>query len=233
MTDARQTPSAEEQMLAHVREHSAMEPPAHLDALILAAARREAPAPRPGWWQRWLQACQRPRYQVAFASLFGVALIIGMVQRTPEQYPTQVFAPVRAPAPVPAAAKARPRTMEQAEMAPAPAPEPAPAETSGALSAPAPAAPTSSFAMAPHMDRLEERLAQSDVPTEAHASHLAKRMAATLGPSPIERLDPVLKEVLRLWDGGHNREAAELLLKLYAAYPDEDLDGRLHALRRR
>lgn len=48
MTDARQTPSAEEQMLAHVREHSAMEPPAHLDALILAAARREAPAPVPG-----------------------------------------------------------------------------------------------------------------------------------------------------------------------------------------
>ncbi|UCZ82304.1 hypothetical protein LGQ10_18205 [Pseudomonas sp. L5B5] len=231
MTDARQTPSAEEQVLAHVREHSAIEPPAHLDALILAAARREAPAPRPGLWQRWLQACQRPRYQVAFASLFGVALIIGMVQRAPEPYPTQVFAPARAPAPapVPVAAKARPRAMEQAEMAPAPAP----AEASGALSAPAPAAPTSSFAMAPHMDRLEERLAQSDAPSEIHASHLAKRMAATLGPSPIERLDPVLKEVLRLWDGGHHRAAAELLLKLYAAYPDEDLDSRLQALRRR
>lgn len=53
MTDARPTP--EEQVLKHVREQHNAELPAHLDALILDAARRETPAPRQSLWQRWLK----------------------------------------------------------------------------------------------------------------------------------------------------------------------------------
>jgi hypothetical protein len=45
MTDARQTP--EEQLLKHYREQHTGEPSEQLDALILAAARRAAPAPSP------------------------------------------------------------------------------------------------------------------------------------------------------------------------------------------
>ena len=91
MTDARKTP--EDQVLKHFREHSTGEPPAHLDAFILAAAHREVSAPKPNLWQRWVQACQKPRWQVAFASLVGVALMLALVQRTPEQAPSYDFAP--------------------------------------------------------------------------------------------------------------------------------------------
>ncbi|MFP0196696.1 hypothetical protein ACKJSM_16200 [Pseudomonas sp. PHC1] len=96
MTDARPTP--EEQVLKHVREQHNAEPPAHLDALILNAARRETPAPRQSLWQRWLKACQTPRYQVAFASLVGIALMLALVQRTPEPVAQFDFAPVTRPA---------------------------------------------------------------------------------------------------------------------------------------
>ena len=120
MTDARPTP--EEQLLKHVREQHNAEPPAHLDALILDAARRETPAPRQNLWQRWLKACQQPRYQVAFASLVGIALMLSLVQRAPEPVAQYDFAPAAKPA--------APVLRQEARSLSTPA---------GALSAPAPA----------------------------------------------------------------------------------------------
>jgi hypothetical protein len=102
MTDARK--ETEEKVVKHFREQSTDEPPAHLDALILGAAHREAPAPKASLWQRWSQACQKPRWQVAFASLVGVALMLALVQPSPEQEPAYDFAPPpEASAPAPAA----------------------------------------------------------------------------------------------------------------------------------
>ncbi|MHC8374847.1 hypothetical protein ACYZT3_01905 [Pseudomonas sp. MDT1-16] len=99
MTDARPTP--EDHVLQHFREHASGEPPSHLDAFILATAQREIPAQKPGLWRRWVQACQKPRWQVAFASLVGVALMLALVQRTPDQVPSYDFAPApKASAPV-------------------------------------------------------------------------------------------------------------------------------------
>jgi hypothetical protein len=99
MTDARPTP--EDEVLKHYREHATSEPPAHLDAFLLAAAHREVPVQKPGLWKRWVQAFQKPRWQVAFASLVGVALMLALVQRTEEQLPSYDFAPVpKASAPV-------------------------------------------------------------------------------------------------------------------------------------
>ncbi len=95
MTDARKP--SEHGVLEHFREHSTGEPPAHLDAFILAAAHREMPAPKPGLWQRWLQACQKPRWQVAFASLVGVALMLTLVQK-PESTASYDSAPAAEPA---------------------------------------------------------------------------------------------------------------------------------------
>ena len=91
MTDARKTP--EDPLINHVREQHDGEPPAHLDAFILNAARRETPAVSPTLWQRWLQACRKPRWQVAFASLVGVALMLSLVQRVPEPQRQYDYAP--------------------------------------------------------------------------------------------------------------------------------------------
>ena len=115
MTDSRHTPDPDDVLLQHMRQHSTGEPPASLDAFILATARREAPAPQPSLWQRWLQACQRPRWQMAFATVAGLALMIGVVMRSPvpqheistatfsalhEQAAPAAAPPMSAPAPV-------------------------------------------------------------------------------------------------------------------------------------
>jgi len=112
MTDARQTP--EDQLLKHYREQHNAEPPAHLNAFILNAARREVPTPRPSLLQRWLDACRKPRWQVAFASLVGVALMLSLVQRAPEPQGQFDFAPAAKPA---APAGAMPAPAPMAEMA--------------------------------------------------------------------------------------------------------------------
>jgi hypothetical protein len=117
MTDARQTP--EEQLLTHYRQQQQGEPPAHLDAFILDAARRQAPLAQPGRWQRWLQAWQKPRWQVAFASLVGVALMLALVQRPPEPPAQFDFAPAARPA---APLARQPATQARSLAAPAPAP---------------------------------------------------------------------------------------------------------------
>lgn len=217
MTDARQTPpSAEEQMLTHLRQHRVGEPPASLDALILASARREVPAPAPSLWQRWLNACQKPRWQMAFASLFGVALILTLVQRAPEQYPTPMLAP--APAPAPAAPLARQRA------------ESAPAESADAMSAPAapaPVAPMGRFAASPQAEMLMDEAPPLAKPSpEPAQAKMAKRAAA-----PAKPLDQQLREVLRLRKDGQAAQADALLAALHKRYPQEDLDQRLKTLK--
>ncbi|UVK88661.1 hypothetical protein LOY52_00910 [Pseudomonas sp. B21-051] len=123
MTDARQTP--EDPVIKHVREQHNVEPPAHLDAFILNAAHRETPAPKPSLWQRWLNACQKPRWQVAFASVVGVALMLSLVQRAPEPQAQFDFAPAAKPA-APLARKQAPEAQSLAAPPAAAMPAPAP-----------------------------------------------------------------------------------------------------------
>ncbi|CAI8834487.1 Anti-sigma factor SbrR [Pseudomonas sp. IT-P44] len=148
MTDARKTP--DDEMLQHFREHSTAEPPSHLGAFILAAAQREVPAPKPSLWQRWVQACQKPRWQVAFASLVGVALMLALVQRTPEQVPSYDFAP-KASAPV---------AKKEAAQAP----------SSVARSLAAPAAPMADFAAPAQSESISVEMADE--------AKVSKRVAA-------------------------------------------------------
>lgn len=82
MTDKRVTPDPDD-LLQHYRQHSAGEPPAALDAFILNTARREAPAPQMSVWQRWRNICKQPRWQMAFATVAGLALMVGVVMREP------------------------------------------------------------------------------------------------------------------------------------------------------
>lgn len=112
MNDSRHDPDTDDGLIQHFRQHSSGEPPASLDAFILAAAHREAPKPSPNLWQRWLRACQQPRWQMAFASVAGVALLVGVVTRTSEleHAPNaRLAAPATFSAPAPAPMSAPPR----------------------------------------------------------------------------------------------------------------------------
>jgi hypothetical protein len=205
MTDAKRTP--EDQVLKHYRENSNGEPPAHLDAFILAAAHREAPTPKPNLWQRWLRACQQPRWQVAFASLVGVALMLALVQRSPQQMPRYDFAPApKAPAPV--AKKEAEPAVTRSLTAPA-----------GAMSAPVPAAP-----MAEMVAPAQSESFSADMADEAKVS---KRAAA-----PLKSLDEQLREVLGLQKAGQTQAADKLLTDLHKRFPNENLNARLKALQK-
>ena len=112
MNHSKHAPDTDDELIQHFRQHSSGEPPASLDAFILATAHREAPKPSPNLWQRWLRACQQPRWQMAFASVAGVALLVGVVTRTSEleHAPnTRLAAPATFSAPAPASMSAPPR----------------------------------------------------------------------------------------------------------------------------
>ena len=138
MNDSRHDPDTDDGLIQHFRQPSSGEPPASLDAFILATAHREAPKPSPNLWQRWLRVCQQPRWQMAFASVAGVALLVGVVTRTSEfeHVPnTRLAAPAAFSAPAPAPMSAPPRVesfsaemssdaLPQANMAKRAVPEP-------------------------------------------------------------------------------------------------------------
>lgn len=206
MTDARKTP--EEQVLQHFREHSTGEPPAHLDAFILAAAHREAPAPKPNLWQRWVQACQKPRWQVAFASLVGVALMLALVQRTPEQVPTYDSTP----APKTSSFAARKEAAD------------APASVARSMAAPAGAMP----APAPMADFVAPAQSESISAEMAEEAKVSKRPAA----APAKFIDDQLREVIRLQNAGQTKAADDLMATLHKRFPKENLADRLKELQK-
>ncbi|MGF6111948.1 hypothetical protein [Pseudomonas frederiksbergensis] len=205
MTDARS--SKDDEVLKHYREHSNDGPPSHLDAFILAAAHRETPVRKPNVWQRWVQACQKPRWQVAFASLVGVALMLALVQRSPEQEPQFDSAPA-------------PKTSSFAAKKEAPAPiARSLSAPSGALSAPAPAAPMADYAAPTQSESLSAEMADE--------AKVSKRAAA-----PVKTLDDQLREVLHLQKTGQTQAADELLKTLHKRFPNENLTTRLKALKK-
>ncbi|AZF40383.1 hypothetical protein C4J87_0191 [Pseudomonas sp. R1-43-08] len=200
MTDTRPTP--DDELLQHYRQHSTGEPPASLDAFILNTARREAPAPQPNLWQRWLHACQRPRWQMAFATVAGLALMIGVLTRSPMPQPeisTATFSALRH------------------QDAAQPTPQ--------AFSAPAPMA---RMAAAP---RLESAPAQAETADTLAAPPTVKLSKAA--PVALPSLEQELQAIVKLREAGERKAADEKLLALHKRFPEEDLPGRLEALRKR
>lgn len=225
MTDSRQTPdSAEDELLQHFRQQATGEPPARLDSIILAAARREAPAPSPSLWQRWWQACQRPRWQVAFASLVGVALMLTLVQRSPEQPPMYDIAPeATSPASVSAERQAAPVSSELAR----PVPQPIQSAPAGALSAPAPAAPMANFAKPAQTESFKAEMQEQ---TSKPMADEAKAKVSKRAAEPAKTLDDELREVLRLRGLGQVKAVDDQLAALHKRYPEENLAARLKEL---
>ncbi|MGF6284376.1 hypothetical protein [Pseudomonas silensiensis] len=206
MTDARPTP--EDEVLKHYREHATSEPPAHLDAFLLAAAHREVPVQKPGLWKRRVQACQKPRWQVAFASLVGVALMLALVQRTEEQPPSYDFAPApKASAPV--AKKEAPSSVARSLAAPA-----------GAMSAPELAAPMADLAAPAQSESISVEMADE--------AKVSKRPAI----APAKFIDDQLREVIRLQKAGQAQAAADLMATLHKRFPKENLTARLKDLQK-
>lgn len=202
MTDSRHTPDPDDMLLQHFRQHSTGEPPASLDAFILNAARREAPAPQPNLWQRWLQACQRPRWQMAFATVAGLALMIGVVTRSPVPQPeisTATFSALH-------------------EEAARPAPQ--------AFSAPAPA-PMARMAVAPKAESAPVQAEIAGALADESTAKLSKR-----APVAVPTLEQGLQEIVRLREAGEAKAADEKLLALHERFPKEDLPARLEALRK-
>ncbi|MFB3306066.1 hypothetical protein [Pseudomonas sp. AMR01] len=199
MTDSRHTQGSDDVLLQHVRQHSTGEPPASLDALILNTARREAPAPQPSLWQRWLQACQRPRWQMAFATVAGVALLVGVVVRSPVPQPeisTATFSALREETARPAPqAYSAPAPMTRMAVAPKVDSASAQAEIAGSL-ADAPAAKLSKRAPAAQPS-LEEGLQEIVRLREAGETRLAdEKLLALYKRFPQEDL-PARLEALK------------------------------------
>ncbi|OPA99155.1 hypothetical protein BFW88_00415 [Pseudomonas fluorescens] len=201
MTDSRHIP--DDELIEHFRQHSTGEPPASLDAFILNAARREAPAPQPNLWQRWLHACQRPRWQMAFATVAGLALMIGVVMRSPVPQPeisTATFSALH-------------------EEAAQPAPQ--------AFSAPAPApiAPMARIAAAPKAESAPVQAEISGALSDQSMAKMSKR-----APVALPSLEEGLREIIRLREAGQTKAADERLLALHERFPKEDLPAKLEAL---
>lgn len=209
MTDARQTPDPDEKaLLDHFRQHQSSRPPEHLDALILAIARREAPTKAPSLWQRWVRACQRPRWQVAFASLGGIALMLAVVIREPQSQsqPDQTFAPELA-SPAPAMMKRKAEDM--------------PSAAGEMQAAPIVSAPQATSSESPQIRRAAPNASQERESTKARKSSAPAE----------ERLEKGLREVLRLRQAGQADAAKAKKESLQRLFPTEDLEARLSTLK--
>jgi hypothetical protein len=163
---------------------------------------------KPGLWKRWVQACQKPRWQVAFASLVGVALMLALVQRTEEQPPSYEFAPAPE-ASAPAAKKEAPSSVARSMAAP-----------TSALSAPAPAAPMADLAAPAQSESISAE--------RADEAKVSKRTAT----APATFIDDQLREVIRLQKAGQAQAAADLMATLHKRFPKENLTARLKDLQK-
>ena len=140
---------------------------------------------------------------MAFATVAGIALMIGLVLRSP----------------VPRDELAAPASLDYSaarqELAVAPAPA-------------APAAPAPMARMAP----LGELSREPEQPVQVQADKpMAKKSQSV--PAAHPSLEQGLLEILRLRQAGETKAADEKLLALHKRFPKEDLPARLEALRKR
>lgn len=250
----------EQQLLEHFRQHNRGEPSAAVDALILAAARQAAEAPRPSLSQRlhaWLfGADSRSRWPMAVAGLavFGIGLNLAL--QTGDQ-PSEPPALARAPAPAlqemaPAGEQAMSPQYKNAERSLAGSVEspaafsaspPAAAALRQAPAAKPQSAPVEALAdsAAAPSEREEARTPAADM-NKAKAAAQARTLvqqhaqaAAGKGgmlAEDVPSLPERLRAVLQLRAEGKQDEADQLLAALKGEYPQHDLEAELKRLQR-
>ncbi len=233
---------AEEQMLAHFRAHAPQQPAPALDQAILAAARRQAAHVEPArsWWRRWLEASRRPRWQAAFASLLGVALVLGLVSHNVLDDAERQARPEVAFSDVPLRATESPGPLRRSGpcarrrrrlRCPARCRSPG---LAGQLrivrEAPqlmAEAAPPAPAALA---DRPPAQAAQqAKVQAALAGDFVAQARGKAVAVKP-EVLDEALGAVLALREQGKTEQAATQLAELQKRFPGENLVERLERL---
>lgn len=196
------------------RDASRDEPPASLDAAILAAARTETRRPAPGqaiaprraWWTRWQPLA-------AAAGVAGLAFVL--VQTIPREGPL--------PSPAAVEMKSRAESPESPKSPKSPksqpsVPEVAPAErnaaqASDAASAIVPSVRTRESAASP---AAEDASAGSDALAGAEPQAAARAEAAA--PSP----DAWVRRIAALHAAGNLNSAAAELREFRLAFPDAD-----------
>jgi hypothetical protein len=141
---------------------------------------------------------------MAFATVAGVALMIGLVLRSP----------------VPHDELASPASMEFS----------ADRQEPVVVAAPPPAMP----APAPitRMGPQGELSRAPASPVQALAEKSAAKMSKS-APAALPSLEQGLMEILRLREAGESKAADEKLLALHKRFPEEDLPARLEVLRKR
>jgi hypothetical protein len=200
------------------KETAKAEPPAALDALILAAARREAAttAPRPAqrrdrpWWRNWLA----PAGAIATIVL-AVSLTLSIEREQREPLPVAASAP----APAPGAELA-----ESARASSVPVAKPAvPAvDTSARVrkSIVQGELPLAQPAPMPSADRA----AEAAVPSASAPSAIGRRTRNETGAETPERW---LDEIRRLKAAGQHVQASEQLKSFQRSHPDYPLPDDL------
>jgi hypothetical protein len=223
------------------REASGEQPPAALDASILAAARKHLEKRRSrglsSWW-RWMA----PASAIATLAL-GVSLALLIERERPE--PTGDTAPRRVPPPAPsappgrAAESAKTRAADggapavaKKEKPSASAPSPTPAPTAEQAYTAERRAKTAAPAAAPPKAAMESNVAADSALGSAEVAAPARPPAAgRVAPLAQEALrhspEAWLEEIGRLKRAGRGREAAEQLAEFRRAYPEHAIPESL------
>jgi hypothetical protein len=202
------------------RRSAEMEPPPALDALILAAARREAevrPVRAAPWWRRWAAPVG------VFATLvLTVSLTLLFQREQPDLLPAA--APTAGPAPQGEPPKA---PAEQAKMLVRPAPAPAPESRAKFKEAPPMQAPA---ALAPAPTLREEALpAQGAAEPRRDGAVAGKLDKAEKAKKAIKTPEQWLEDIRRLRREGREPEAQAQLAAFRQAYPDYRLPEDMKA----
>lgn len=214
----------DEQLSRLYREADGADPPAALDASILAAARAAVPAApsrRRAWWQSWTLPMS-----IAASVVVTVTLTLMVQQEEAERALGEAPEAQRAPAtvaaekPDAAGLAARPAP-PAATPKPAPSPTPAPREAARPPAAPAPVAvpklaeePPAAPAAAGM--RQQAAPAADAVEMRARPAPLRKEAVGAAAPRTPELW---LEEIRRLKQEGKEKEAAEALAEFRKAYP--------------
>lgn len=250
----------EQQLLQHFREHSQDEPPAALDARILAAAQQQANAavPRPGFAQRlhaWLfGAGSNTRWSLAFAGLATLGIGLSLTLRTQEQLPGAYDLPSPAAAQAPVLREMAPRMqaepsggMEHKKTEVARKAMVGDSSAAFSVSPPAAAMPRQAPPAAPTVDAMADASSSEAEARELAKSHAAEQARARAQKAqeyayraPARRsamlaeegvpLAERLQEVLRLRQEGQQVLAEQLLQHLAKEYPQQDVQVELRRL---
>jgi len=195
------------------RKVSRDEPPAVVDATILAAARgaaRQTPWPRTppareAWWRRW-------QPMAAAAGVVGLAFVL--VQMLPRNEPLQSPA-APTPQPLPESA-ARQSTAESRAAVPA---SPAPAAPSAPSAPAAPAELVAPSAAAAPATEAPQKAVRRELAGNGVSADMATATTADAGMQPAEAW---VRLIVDLHAAGDDAAAAAELRAFRAAYPDAD-----------